>query len=336
MRINLTTVALKQFPFVEKGQLKIRDAQLPGFGVIIGKRSKTFFVMSGTDRKTQTIGKFPDISLAEARKLAMGKLGDNRTQFRPPTLSEAREQYLMECEKKNRPATVASYSHLLSFIDDKPLDRIRYSDLEDPTSHQVMAWRVFFNWCVRQKFISENPFLGSSVKYGRRDRVLTDEEIKSIWYYQREPYSTMLQLLLLTGQRRNQIWGLKPEWVSDDLVIFPADVMKSKRSHTIPLGKAALALTGSAPFTFNGWSKGKRRIDRVTGVSDWTVHDLRRTFATIHARIGTPIHVTEAYLDHSSGTISGVTAIYVRHDFMKEMAEAILRYEDFIFTLVSP
>jgi integrase len=167
-------------------------------------------------------------------------------------------------------------------------------------------------------------------------RVLTDEEIKSIWHYQREPYSTMLQLLLLTGQRRNQIWGLKPEWVSDDLVIFPADVMKSKRSHTIPLGKAALALTGSAPFTFNGWSKGKRRIDRVTGVSDWTVHDLRRTFATIHARIGTPIHVTEAYLDHSSGTISGVTAIYVRHDFMKEMCEAILRYEDFIFTLVSP
>ena len=54
MRINLTTVALKQFPFVEKGQRKIRDAQLPGFGVIIGKRSKTFFVMSGTERKTQT------------------------------------------------------------------------------------------------------------------------------------------------------------------------------------------------------------------------------------------------------------------------------------------
>jgi integrase len=109
-----------------------------------------------------------------------------------------------------------------------------------------------------------------------------------------------------------------------------------ERPHEVPFGPQALALATEAPFSFNGWSKAKRRADQHTGIADWTVHDLRRTFATLHARIGTSIHVTEAYLDHSSRTISGVAAIYIRHDFMKDMREAILRYEDFIFTLVSP
>ena len=335
MRINFTTVSLRQLPFSDSGQKKIRDAQLPGFGIIVGKRSKTFFVMSGVDRKTKTIGKFPELSLADARKIAMRELSAPQTEIRTSSLSEARDAYLTECEAKNRPATVTSYRHLLSLIDEKPIDRIKFSDLDNPTSHQVMAWRIFLNWCVKMKLVSDNPFSGGTVRYGRRDRVLSDDEIRAVWHHAREPYATILRLLLLTGQRRNQIAELQPAWLQGDTINFPAEVMKSKRPHTIPVAKTALELAEMAPFQFNGWSKAKKRIDTATGVADWTVHDLRRTFATVHARIGTPIHVTEAYLDHSSGTISGVAAIYIRHDFMKEMREAALRYEDFIHTLVT-
>ena len=66
------------------------------------------------------------------------------------------------------------------------------------------------------------------------------------------------------------------------------------------------------------------------------MHDLRRTFATTHAKIGTPIHVTEKLLNHVSGTISGVAAVYNRHSYMEEMKAAVASYDGFLKTTLSP
>ena len=78
----------------------------------------------------------------------------------------------------------------------------------------------------------------------------------------------------------------------------------------------------------NGWSHLKRRLDNsVDGVAPWTLHDLRRTFATDLAALGTPIHVTEKLLNHVSGSVSGVAAIYNRHGYMDEMRAAIINWE---------
>lgn len=80
---------------------------------------------------------------------------------------------------------------------------------------------------------------------------------------------------------------------------------------------------------FSTWAWHKARFDEgLEGVEPYTLHDLRRTFATIHAKIGTPVHVTEKLLNHVSGTISGVAAIYNRHSYREEMIEAMGRYDE--------
>ena len=78
---------------------------------------------------------------------------------------------------------------------------------------------------------------------------------------------------------------------------------------------------------FSGWSRTHHRLLRETALPHFTLHDLRRTFATSHAKLGTPIHVTERLLNHVSGTVSGVAAVYNRHNYEQEMASAQTTYE---------
>jgi len=86
---------------------------------------------------------------------------------------------------------------------------------------------------------------------------------------------------------------------------------------------------------FSGWAWHKARFDEgLDDVAPFTLHDLRRTFATIHAKIGTPIHVTEKLLNHVSGSISGVAAVYNRHSYIEEMRFAVKAYDDYLANLL--
>jgi integrase len=88
---------------------------------------------------------------------------------------------------------------------------------------------------------------------------------------------------------------------------------------------------------FSGWGKSKERFDKdLAQVEPYTLHDLRRTFATTHAKIGTPIHVTEKLLNHVSGTISGVAAVYNRHSYMEEMRAAVTAYDVYLENILNP
>ena len=77
------------------------------------------------------------------------------------------------------------------------------------------------------------------------------------------------------------------------------------------------------PRVFNGWGKSKARLDALSGVSGWTLHDLRRTYATSLAESGIAPHVIEALLNHKSGVISGVAATYNRFRYLEEMRSAV-------------
>ena len=81
------------------------------------------------------------------------------------------------------------------------------------------------------------------------------------------------------------------------------------------------------------WAGLKKLLDQRTGVQNWTLHDIRRTFATLHARLGTPIHITERLLNHVSGTLGGIVAIYQRHGYESQMREAMTNYEAAIMRL---
>jgi integrase len=85
---------------------------------------------------------------------------------------------------------------------------------------------------------------------------------------------------------------------------------------------------------FNGWSKCKVAFDKVAGVNDYRIHDLRRTFATGLASLGTPVQVTERLLNHISGTHAGIVGIYQRHTYMQEMRATMARWENHLNVLL--
>ena len=87
---------------------------------------------------------------------------------------------------------------------------------------------------------------------------------------------------------------------------------------------------------YNGWAKSKRMFDEPFGIEPYVLHDLRRTFSSKMAELGTPIHVTERLLNHVSGTVSGVAAVYNRYSYMTEMREAVARYEGVIGEFATP
>jgi integrase len=85
--------------------------------------------------------------------------------------------------------------------------------------------------------------------------------------------------------------------------------------------------------SYCGWSKLKAGLD--ASVANWTFHDLRRTFATKLAELGVALHVIERLLNHMSGTVSGVAAIYNRHAYLSEMRDAVLKWERHLDSLLS-
>ena len=74
---------------------------------------------------------------------------------------------------------------------------------------------------------------------------------------------------------------------------------------------------------FQRFGKEKRSIDKLSGVAGWRHHDLRRTIVSGMARLGIPPHIADKILNHQAGTISGVAAVYQRHDFLAERKEAL-------------
>jgi integrase len=156
-------------------------------------------------------------------------------------------------------------------------------------------------------------------------------------------FCAIVKLLILSGQRRGEISALRKKWLSDDTITLPNEITKNGREHTFPIGQLAASVLESSTETsdadflfpargdsetcFNGWSKSKAALDSLSGVTGWTLHDLRRTFASNLAALGVQLPVIEKLLNHVSGSFSGIVAVYQRHNFMPEMRDAIEKWE---------
>jgi integrase len=331
---RLTDITLRQLS-QEQGQTRYFDEALPGFGVTVGTRTKTFFVMRGEKRQLTTIGKYPEISLSDARKAAKRLLVQEATESSPTRLLDAVGGFLADCEARLRPSSVAYYRLALRSAPDIAISDATKRNLPATTPPEVKSYKALFNWCMREELTDRNPFQHSKVTFNQRSRVLTDEEIKAIWTYDYPPFSDIIKLCILTGQRRGEISQFNAAWIENDTITIPSTVTKNSHEHVFPFNMlTAYYLKRYVGHTWNGWSKGKLRIDKHVPIPPWTIHDLRRTFSTTHARLGTPLHVTEKLLNHVSGTVSGVAAIYNRHNYLKEMRRAALDYELHIANVV--
>jgi integrase len=218
---------------------------------------------------------------------------------------------------------------------------------------------AFFTWCLKQGFCEINPVVGTdSPKLAEpheheHERVLSDDELAAIWRACGEDdYGRIIRLLILLGQRRQEIGGMA--WSEFDLDAgtwtLPSKRAKNHRAHAMPLMPMALDIIRSIPHMasrdhlfgtrsgggFSNWNGAKQALDKSSGVSAWTPHDLRRTFSTrLHDELNVAPHVVEALLNHFDGHRSGSARPYNRAKYVVQMKQALGQWEDHIRALVT-
>lgn len=204
--------------------------------------------------------------------------------------------------------------------------------------------RKLFNWCVERGVVEASPIVGLKppTKEISRERTLEDDEVVRLLRACRNdvyPFRQFAPLLLATAQRRGELAEMR--WSEIDAVaktwVIPSERSKNGKAHVVPLSAFALEMLAEVPrfldcdyvFTttrkspVSGFSKALRRLSEGSQTADWRWHDLRRTAASGMARQGVAPHVVEKILNHVSGIISGVAAVYNRHAYDKDKVEAM-------------
>jgi integrase len=240
----------------------------------------------------------------------------------------------------------------------KPLHTLALAEIDRRTIAQVLAGvernagpiarnrvrttlSAFFSWLVREGLLDTNPVAGTGKanEGPSRDRVLTQSELAQVWHAATGTFGDIIRLLLLTGQRRNEIGFLR--WSEVDfgrgMIVLSPERTKNKLKHELPLAPQALAILqkrqrqGDHVFREFNWYRGKLALDaRLKGVVPWRIHDLRRTCATGMAELGVQPHIIEAVLNHVSGHKAGVAGIYNRARYEGEMRSALSAWANHI------
>ena len=217
-----------------------------------------------------------------------------------------------------------------------PRDILDLIDQIVDRGHVTMARRVqayvhrIFKWSKGRHIIEVNPAAdlpkpGAEV---RRDRVLTEGELKSVWLATNQigwPYGNVVKLLIFTGARREEIGT--PRWseVGDNHRDKRVPGLKIGEPHEIPLSAEAGAILAASPriadselvFTssnrLTSWPRTKQRLDEIAKVSGWRIHDLRRTVSTGMNELGVEPHIVEAVLGHTVKGVAGVVEEIAQH-----------------------
>jgi integrase len=335
-----------------KGQRDYADDALPGFSVRVSQGgTKTFTLVYGSPRKRVTIGRYPIITLAQAREKARKLLahrmlhGDTPPDF---TFEDAMILFLkVHCAEHNRPSTARAIERLLRR---HFLPRLGPLALKDVSTQNILqitdgmlstpaeannahaALRTMFRWATRRRYLPHSPMEGllMPAKKVPRSRVLTPSELRRAFAYGQQAgvYGQIIQLLILTGQRVGQFQHLRREWVGADTITWPAEAMKGNREHTIPIGPLTQAELAKlpVPLSFTNWSHAHRAYLQGSGLAHHTRHDLRRSYSTVMAE-WTPPHLLSRLLAHAQ---PGVLPVYNRYAYRAELREAVLTFERWI------
>ena len=171
---------------------------------------------------------------------------------------------------------------------------------------------------------------------GKRDRVLSEEEIAAIWKnLPDDDFGRIIKLLILTGSREDEIGSLAWSEINGDEINLPAERCKNGHAHTVHLSKLALEqlperregrdlVFGRGKGGYQGYDKCKKVLDaKLDFDKPWRIHDIRRSVATHMAEIGILPHIIEATLNHLSGHKSGIAGVYNRATYDDERADAL-------------
>lgn len=324
----------RRVPLGSVGAISLSAARAAA-SVVMGK------VAQGTDPADERRAAVEAAKLEALReRTTLAKLVDDWTRLH---LSARRPSYQTEAPR----ALKAAFKKALA----RPAERLGKRDvvavldtLTPALARAVAAYgRACFAWGVTRGAVQSNPFVGvKATPVASRDRVLTDDEAALVWkaaLATPAPYGPIVALLLLTGQRRDEVGGMEWGELSADLAVWtiPADRAKNGTPNVVPLCPAARALLPAPPKRrtglvfagrggkrFGSWAKAKAALDTKAGVTGWVLHDLRRTAATGLQRLGVRLEVTEAILNHVAGSARrGVIGVYQRHTWGPEKVTAL-------------
>jgi integrase len=228
--------------------------------------------------------------------------------------------------------------------------------------------RRALSWAVSQDKLETNPAVGIAPpgEEKSRDRVLDDDEIAKLWpafnglgY----PFGAALKLLLLTGARRSEVSHMKWSEIKDDTWHLPGERTKNNLPCLVPLSTAARQILDDLPrmdgseylFTtgrtlardpktgeritdrpISNWGGAKAKLDKIAGVENWRLHDLRRTLVTgMNEKLKIEPHVIEAVVNHVSGAAkAGVAGVYNRAQYLEQRKAALESWANHIMGLV--
>jgi len=312
----------------------------------------------------------PDAARAKAKQL-LGIVAGGTDPFAQPLAGEgfatAVDRYLDRKRSSLKPSTFRETERYLR-NHSAPLHRLRLDQIDrrkvaallgeietsaGPASRNRLrsALSALFSWCLTEGLLDANPVAGTAKagEGGSRERVLSCDELRKLWHaLGDDPFSNIIRLLLLSGQRRNEIGHL--QWSEIDFatkqIVLPASRVKNGRDHTVPLSAQALAILARLPRRntsdylfgkrgFSEWDNAKKQLDARAGIAHFTLHDLRRSAATHMAEIGVLPHIVESVLNHQSGHKAGVAGTYNRARYADEMRAALQRWADHLDKITS-
>ena len=356
------------------------DAAQRGLGIRVAPSGlKTWFVMRRVNSRMtrKTLGRYPELSLSEARIKAGDLLSDmakGQVQARKvvPVFAAVMEEWFAGDQKGKRgigEKRRALSVDVLPKLGPVPIDAIGRSDIRSLLdaivargapiqANRVLAYlRRLFNWAVERDIIAVSPAekIKAPTAERSRDRTLSAAELAAVWNATATlgaPFDAYFRLLILTGQRRNELAAA--HWTEFDLEkgewTIPASRAKNGTKHIVHLAPAAMDILTRTPRPFgneyvftttgrspiSGFSKIKAKLDRTSGVTNWTIHDLRRTFATIGTgELGIDPVVMDKILNHRSGVVTGVAAVYQRHAYLEQRRAAMIVWAEFVQSLTS-
>jgi integrase len=242
---------------------------------------------------------------------------------------------------------------------------------------------AFFHWAVARGLIEHNPVAGTySIPEKRRERSPSLDELVAIWKVceddfcplddpekvpdsmafatvkpvQHAQFGDIVKLLILTGQRCDEIGGLEVEEISDGVITLPPRRTKNHRKHTIPLSGPAQQIIsarlgkvngryvfrggrGGLDMPFVSWSHFKRILDeRLVAASaklePWRFHDIRHSISTGMNGIGIQPHIVEAVINHVSGFKAGVAGRYNHFAYETEKRQALNMWAEHVMAAV--
>jgi integrase len=397
---RLTDLFVERVKPPARGRIEYFDAAFGGLALRVtekGHKSWSLHYRIGGRLRRLTIGSYPAIKPAEARREAGRALDRVRWGFDPAEEKRARlaaphqsvaevvRIYLERIQRNAAPTTYRVTKHtferdVLPVWQNRAIESITRADVHrvidailarraDIHANRVLArLNAFFNWAIERDQLSASPTEGmkAPTKERPRDRVLSDDELRWLWRATEMvewPFGPLVKLLLLTAQRRDEVTRMESAEVNFEKRIWtePREKTKNDRAHEVQLSAAVIETLNSIPrignsfiFTSNGeapvsgFSHAKRRLDaamlkakreelgdKCEAIPHWTLHDLRRTAATGMARLNFPPHVVDKVLNHVSGTIRGVAAVYNRFEYLEERRAALEAWGRYVTNLVA-